>query len=113
VSFRRKLLAIFSVTVFLAVAMISFMVSSIARRAFEESETERTNALVAQFQREFERRGEDVVRRVEAIAASDSVNRMALDLARSTPDLGAYVNEAGSIAKNHHLVCSVAGEIWL
>ena len=102
-SFRRKLLAIFSVTVFLAVAMISFMVSSIARRAFEESETERTNALVAQFQREFERRGEDVVRRVEAIAASDSVNRMALDLARSTPDLGAYVNEAGSIAKAHQL----------
>ena len=102
-SFRRKLLAIFSVTVFLAVAMISFMVSSIARRAFEESETERTNALVAQFQREFERRGDDVVRRVEAIAASDSVNRMALDLARSTPDLGAYVNEAGSIAKAHQL----------
>ena len=41
---------------------------SITRNAFEKTEEQRTAALVAQFQREFNRRGEEVARRVEAIA---------------------------------------------
>ena len=48
------------------------------RRAFERDDDERAAALVAQFRREFSRRGEEVTARVEAIAASDAATRMAL-----------------------------------
>jgi len=51
--FRRKLLAVFSLTVFLSVATVAFLVSAVTRRAFDHSEDERTAALVMQFRREF------------------------------------------------------------
>src|SRR3981189_2615177 len=82
-SFRRKLLAVFALTVVLSVAAVAWLVSAMTRRAFEHTEDERTVALVAQFQREFSRQGEEAVRRVEAIAASEAVTRMATALNRS------------------------------
>jgi signal transduction histidine kinase len=103
VSFRRKLLLVFTLTVFLSVAAVGWMVSALSRRAFERAEEERTLALVRQFQREFNRRGDDVVHRVEAIAASESATRMALAVSRGTPDYGAYLSEAKSIADNQRL----------
>ena len=69
--FRRKLLAVFALTVFLSVAAVAWLVSAVTRRAFDRSEDERTAALVTQFRREFNRQGEDVARHVEAIAASE------------------------------------------
>ena len=48
-SFRRKLLAVFALTVFLSVAAVTWIVSAITRRAFERLDEERTTALVAQF----------------------------------------------------------------
>jgi len=98
-SFRRKLLAIFALTVIITVASVAFVVSDITRRAFEQSEIDRTNALVAQFNREFNRRGEDLLRRVEAIVASETVGRMSLNLSRPSPESGPYVNEAAATAK--------------
>src|SRR5580700_5057016 len=80
--FRRKLLTVFALTVFLSVAAVALLVSAVTRRAFDRSEEERTAALVTQFRREFNRQGESVVRRVEAIAASDEANRMTLKLNR-------------------------------
>jgi signal transduction histidine kinase len=103
VSFRRKLLLMFTLTVFLAVAAVAWTVSVITRRAFEQSEQERTRALVAQFHREFNRRGQEVANRVEAIAGSESASRMALDLDRQPADAGAYVNQAGAEAKAQQL----------
>ena len=102
-SFRRKLLAVFALTVFLSVAAVTWIVSAITRRAFERSNEERTTALVAQFRREFNRRGEDVVQHVQAIADSESVTRMALALAQGSPDYSAYVTEARNIAENQQL----------
>lgn len=102
-SFRRKLLLMFTLTVFLAVAAVAWTVSVITRRAFEQSEQERTRALVAQFHREFNRRGQEVANRVEAIAGSESASRMALDLDRQPADAGAYVNQAGAEAKAQQL----------
>jgi signal transduction histidine kinase len=102
-SFRRKLLAVFALTVFLSVAAVTWIVSAITRRAFEQSNEERTTALVAQFRREFNRRGEDVARRVQTIASSESVARMALALAQGSPDYSAYVSEARNIADNQQL----------
>ena len=102
-SFRRKLLLMFTLTVFVAVAAVAWTVSVITRRAFEESEQERTRALVAQFHREFNRRGQEVASRVEAIAGSEPATRMALDLSRQSGNAGTYVNEAAAEAKAQQL----------
>ncbi len=102
-SFRRKLLLVFALTVFLSVAAVAWLVSLVTRRAFERSNEERTAALVAQFQREFRRGSEDVVQRVEAIAASEATTRMALTLTRSPSQQGGYLNEAEPVAESHQL----------
>jgi len=70
VTFRRKLLTVFALTVFLSVAGVALLVQWLTRGAFEKTENERTAALVAQFQKEFTRRGDDVARRVQGIASS-------------------------------------------
>jgi signal transduction histidine kinase len=103
VSFRGKLLLLFALTVFLSVAAVAWIVALSTRRAFERSEQERTLALVKQFQREFDRRGQDVVRRVEAIAGSESTAHMALALSRGAPDYAAFLNEAKSAADSQQL----------
>jgi two-component system nitrogen regulation sensor histidine kinase NtrY len=101
--FRRKLLAVFALTVLVSVVAVAWSISSLTRRAFEKANEERTAALVAQFRREFNRRGEDVVHHVETIAGSESTTRMALALSRGSPDYGAYLNEARTIADNQQL----------
>ena len=102
-NFRRKLLLLFALTVFLSVTAVAWMVSLVTRRAFEQSNEAQTTALVAQFQREFKRNADDVVRRVEAIAASEATTRMALNLNRGSSEAGNYLNEAGPIAESHQL----------
>jgi two-component system, NtrC family, nitrogen regulation sensor histidine kinase NtrY len=101
--FRRKLLAVFSLTVFLSVATVAFLVSAVTRRAFDRSEDERTAALVMQFRHEFYRQGDEVVRRVEAIAASEAVSHMALALNRAPADSGPYFELAKAAAENNQL----------
>src|SRR4030081_815179 len=112
-SFRRKLLAVFALTVVLSVAAGAWLVSAMTRRAFARTEDERSAALVAQFQREFSRQGEEAARRVEAIAASAAVTRMATALNRSMSsqassqasagDSAEYFEVAKSMADNHQL----------
>jgi two-component system nitrogen regulation sensor histidine kinase NtrY len=75
----------------------------VTRNAFEKTENQRTAALVTQFQREFSRRGENVARRVEAIAASDSVTRMATALNGTSSDFAEYFDLARAMAENHQL----------
>src|SRR5579863_9234393 len=101
--FRRKLLAVFALTVFLSVAVIAGLVLAVTRRAFEKSEDERTAALVAQFQREFSRQGEDIAQRVGAIAASDPISRMATALSGTGADSAGYFDLARSMAESHQL----------
>jgi nitrogen fixation/metabolism regulation signal transduction histidine kinase len=101
--FRRKLLAMFALTVFLSVVAVALLVSEVTRRAFERSEDERTSALVTQFRREFNRQGEDVARRVQAIAASEEVSRMAVKLNRPQADAGPYFELAKTTAENTRL----------
>jgi len=101
--FRRKLLTVFALTVFLSVAAVALLVSAVTRRAFERSEEERTAALVMQFRREFNRQGEDVVQRAEAIAASEDVGRMAVKLNRPQADAGPYFELAKTTAENGRL----------
>lgn len=102
-SFRRKLLAVFALTVFLSVAGVAALVLSLTRAAFEKTEGDRTAALVMQFQREFTRRGEDITRRVEAIATSDPISRMAIALNGTSADSAVYFDLARSLADSHQL----------
>jgi hypothetical protein len=96
--FRRKLLVMFALTVFLSVAAVALLVSEVTRRTFERSEEERTAALVTQFRREFNRQGEDVAQRATAIAASEDVGRMAVKLNRPLAVAGQFFELAKTTA---------------
>jgi hypothetical protein len=102
-SFRQKLLLLFAATVFLCVAVISVSVYSTMRQSFEQANQERANAVAAQFRSEFQRRGQDVVRKVESIAASETVQRMALEVNRGASDSGGYLTEAKALAAQQQL----------
>jgi signal transduction histidine kinase len=101
--FRRKLLAVFALTVVLSVAGVGWLASVLIRGVFARSEDERTAALVAQFRREFKRRGEEVTRRVDAIAGSEPAVRMALALKGGAADSAAYFDLAKTMAENSQL----------
>jgi signal transduction histidine kinase len=102
-TFRRKLLAVFALTVFLSVGAVAWLVLALTRYAFEQTEDQRTAALRTQFQREFNRRGEDVARQVAAIAASDPVGRMTTALNGTSPDSAEHFELAKSMAESHQL----------
>jgi two-component system nitrogen regulation sensor histidine kinase NtrY len=101
--FRRKLLAVFALTVFFSVALIAVLVLAVTRHAFEKSEDERTAALVTQFQREFNRQGEDIARRIGVIAISEPVSHMATTLSGTGADSAGYFDLARSMAESHQL----------
>jgi two-component system nitrogen regulation sensor histidine kinase NtrY len=102
-SFRKKLLLLFAATVLLCVAVISVSVYSTIRRSFEQADQDRANAVAAQFRSEFQRRGSEVARKVELVAASESVQRIALDINRSAADFGDYVSQAHVLAGQQQL----------
>jgi signal transduction histidine kinase len=101
--FRRKLLAVFTLTVCLSVGAVTALVLAVTRRAFEKTEEERVAALLAQFQREFNRQGDEAVRRIQTIAASEPVTRMAATLDRSPAESAAYFDLARSMADDYQL----------
>ena len=102
-TFRRKLLALFALTVFLSVAAVTWIVSSLARQAFDRADEIRRAALVAQFHREFDRRGQEVELRTQTIASGDVALRIATAINRGSPDYAAYLNEARNLADNQQL----------
>lgn len=102
-TFRLRLLISFVLAVVVTATLVTWLVSAMTRRAFEQADDQRTATLVAQFRREFERRREDLVRRVEAIAATQSTLDMAIALSRPEADYAQYVNEAGALATAHAL----------
>jgi len=66
-------------------------------------DSQRSEALVAQFNKEFAQRGEVVVQQVENITNADVTVRMALDLARPSADASLYVHDANGAAQEHGL----------
>jgi two-component system nitrogen regulation sensor histidine kinase NtrY len=103
VTFRRKILAVFSLTVFLSVAGVAWIVLIVTRTAFEKSEDERSSALVAQFQGEFDRRGEEVTRRVESIASTEPVTRIGALTEGASVVSAEYLELARSLADSRQL----------
>src|SRR5256885_1424401 len=101
-SLRRKLLLVFSLTVAVSVAGVAWLVQEVTGNAFEKTENQRTAELVTQFQREFSRQGEEVVRRVQGIAASDAVSRISTASSASL-DSPEYFDVARTMAENHQL----------
>jgi signal transduction histidine kinase len=102
VNLRQRLLLVFSLTVIVAVAAVAYAVSLRTRAAFAQADQDRTNALVAQFHREFARRGVEVKQRLDRMSASESVGRVEFDLAHGG-ESSVYLNEAGTLAQEYGL----------
>src|SRR6204780_2281162 len=103
VSFRTKLLAFFVTTIVAAVTLVAWGVSVYTRRAFEDFDRQRTDALVAQFRREYAQRGDEIAHRVQSVADSEATLRMAMDLNRPQGDASQYYNDARGIAQAQQL----------
>jgi two-component system, NtrC family, nitrogen regulation sensor histidine kinase NtrY len=73
-TFRTRLLLIFTVAVVVSVGLVEWLVSAGIRYRFERLESQRVDALVAQFGIEYDRSGQEIVRAVNGIAASESDN---------------------------------------
>ncbi len=97
-TFRTRLLLIFTMAVVAAVGVAELLVSAGIRERFERLESQRVDALVAQFRKEYERNGREIARAVNGIAASDT----AVDIAAKT-DYSPYLNEASDLAAAHGL----------
>src|SRR5579863_7464593 len=102
-SFRTKLFLIFMVTVLGSVSIVAYGVTRFTRTAFEEMDTQRTEAIVAQFQKEYIQRGDETSQQVKNIADADITLRVAIDLARPNADQSLYVHDATGAAQDHQL----------
>jgi len=92
-SLRNRLFALVSGVVLFTVVLVTLTVSASARRSFATLDAERTAALVEQFRRGFANQGTQVAERVDRIAQSDAVSRIA-----ASRDAAPYVNEATTLA---------------
>jgi signal transduction histidine kinase len=102
-SFRQKLLLLFAATILLCIAVMSVSVYGTMRRSFEQANQDRANSVAAQFRAEFQRRGQEVARKVESIAASDAVQRIALDINRTTSSSSGTAADSSSPAEARNL----------
>jgi two-component system nitrogen regulation sensor histidine kinase NtrY len=102
-SFRTKLFLIFVVTVMGSVSIVAYGVTRYTRAAFEELDTQRTEAIVAQFKKEFTQAGDGIAQQVKNIADADITLRVAIDLARPNADQSLYVHDATGAAQDHQL----------
>ncbi len=100
---RLKLFLISAALVAVSVVAVAWAVSAITRRAYERAERTHTDALVTQFEQEYNRRGQGVSERIAAIKGTESVLRMVVDLSRPGGDASPYVNEAAPLAASHQL----------
>jgi two-component system nitrogen regulation sensor histidine kinase NtrY len=102
-SYRAKVSLATVVTVLLSVWLVALIASAVITRTFEEREAARTAALVAQFHREFDRRAEELNRRVDAVANSQDVARIAAILVSENADVGPFFNDAATLAQEQSL----------
>jgi len=98
VTFRTRLLLLFTVALGASVGLVEWLVTDRTREAFEQLESRRVKALVLQFQKEFERSGREILRAVDGIAGSDAALNIAI-----SPDYAQYYGEAAALAKAHAL----------
>ncbi|MGA3292958.1 MAG: ATP-binding protein [Candidatus Acidiferrales bacterium] len=102
-TFRTKLFVVFTLALLVSVSLIAAGVTVVTRRVFNTLNQQHSEALVAQFEREFARRGQDVDNRVQGIADAEATVRMAIDLSRPQADVSVYVNDARGVSQSHQL----------
>ena len=95
---RTRLFLLVGGVVAVAVTLVTWSISTSARRSFETLDRQRTDALVLQFRRELATQREDVKRRLDRLASTDLVVRTAHEIARRGTDYAPFVNEAASLA---------------
>src|ERR1051325_7516442 len=100
-NFRTKLFLLFLITVLASVSAVTYSVTHYTRAAYEEADTQRTQALVEQFQKEFAQQRELVARQVENVSNSEVTLKMAIDLQRPNADQSLYVRDAAGGAQEH------------
>jgi len=77
-SFRTKLFLIFLITVLASVSLVAYGVTHYTQAAFEESDAQRSEALVAQFNKEYAQRGEEIARQVKNITDAEITLKVGL-----------------------------------
>ena len=97
-TFRTRLVLIFTGAIVAAVGMVEWLVSGSTRDAFEHLANQRAEALIAQFQAEFARRGRDLERAVNVVAATEQALRIA-----AATDYGPFYSDAAELASSHGL----------
>src|SRR5258708_16101030 len=102
-SFRTKLLFVVLLTIFASVSVVAYAVTHYTQAAFEALDAERTEALVAQFQKEFSQRGAEIAQQAKNVAEANPTERMAIDMSRPNADLSLYVRDAVGTAQEHGL----------
>ncbi|HKW34010.1 MAG TPA: hypothetical protein VJN92_13455, partial [Candidatus Acidoferrum sp.] len=102
-SFRTKLLLVVLLTIFASVSLVAYAVTHYTRSSFEAMDTQRTEALVAQFKKEFTQRGQEIAHQVENIANAGVTDRMAIDLSHPNADASLYARDAFGAAQEHGL----------
>ena len=103
VTFRSKLFVVFTLALLLSVGLIAAGVTLEMRRASAEWNRQQSESLAGQFQREVERRRQDVARRVQAAADAEGTIRMAIELSRPKADVSVYSSDARGVSQSHHL----------
>jgi two-component system nitrogen regulation sensor histidine kinase NtrY len=83
--------------------LIAAGVTIVTRQAFEQMYAQHTDALVSQFQREFNQRKQDVAHRVQMITDEQTTIQMAIALSRPQADPSVYVNDATGVSQSHQL----------
>jgi signal transduction histidine kinase len=100
---RLKLFLVIAALVAISVAAAAWAVSLTTRRAYLRADRRQTAALLAQFDQEYQRLGQGVLARVNAIEATPSVLRMVVELSRPGGDASPYVDAAPPLAASHQL----------
>ena len=97
-SFRLKVMLAFTLTVAASVWLVAWLVSESLSRTFADRDQRRTAVLVQQFRHEYERRGEELLQRVKAVAATQTVQSIL-----AAQDHAPFVSEAEQLASDQRL----------
>lgn len=102
-TFRNKIFVIFTLAIVLAVVLVTTGVTYSTRQSFNDLNARRTSSLIGQFQIEFTKHGQDIVRRTQGVADAEATVRMAIDLSRPQADVSLYVHDAIGMSQQHQL----------
>ncbi|HVB59325.1 MAG TPA: ATP-binding protein [Candidatus Acidoferrales bacterium] len=102
-TFRTSLFIVFTLALLLSIGLVAAGVTAVSRRVFNQMNHQQSDATVAQFAREYNRRGVNVVHRVQTVADAEATVRLAIDLSRPQADVSVYANAAHGVAQSHQL----------